>query len=107
MPRFLASTALSLFLVSFAAPAMAQETSEDSGIGDIVVTAQKRAENIQDVPLAISAVGSEYLDSRGITSIDRLGSIAPNMKIERAPSNKTISQISIRGSVTINPAVTW
>ena len=107
MPRFLASTALSLFLVSFAAPAMAQETSEDIGIGDIVVTAQKRAENIQDVPIAISAVGSEYLDSRGITSIDRLGSIAPNMKIERAPSNKTISQISIRGSVTINPAVTW
>ena len=52
-------------------------------------------------------MSSEYLESRDISSIDRLGSIAPNVKIERAPSNKTISQIAIRGSVTINPAVTW
>lgn len=92
-----------------ASPALAQEApqSADDGIGDIVVTAQKRAENIQDVPIAISAVGSQYLESRGIDSIDKLGTIAPNVKIERAPASKTISQISIRGSVTINPAITW
>ncbi|RJF93127.1 TonB-dependent receptor [Sphingomonas cavernae] len=93
-----------------AAPA-AEETAapqEDTGgISDIVVTAQKRAENVQDVPIAISAVDEAYLKSRDISSIDRLGSVAPNVKIERAPSNKTISQISIRGSVTINPAITW
>ena len=102
LATLLASTAMAM-------PAIAQDTAlEDTGgIGDIVVTAQKRAENVQDVPLAISAVSSEYLESRDISSIDRLGSIAPNVKIERAPSNKTISQIAIRGSVTINPAVTW
>ena len=105
----LCTTALSA--MALAMPAFAQETApqpaDQSGIGEIIVTAQKRAENIQDVPIAISAVSSEYLESRGITSIDSLGSIAPNVKIERAPSNKTITQISIRGSVTINPAVTW
>ncbi len=102
LATLLASTAMAM-------PAIAQDSAaEDTGgIGDIVVTAQKRAENVQDVPLAISAVSSEYLESRDISSIDRLGSIAPNVKIERAPSNKTISQIAIRGSVTINPAVTW
>ncbi|MCW6534773.1 TonB-dependent receptor [Sphingomonas lycopersici] len=89
-----------------AAPAPA-DNSSGAGIGDIVVTAQKRAENVQNVPIAISAVSSQFLQSRDISSIDRLGSIAPNVKIERAPSNKTISQISIRGSVTINPAITW
>ena len=52
-------------------------------------------------------MGSEYLESRGISSIDSLGTIAPNVKIERAPSSKTITQIAIRGSVTINPAITW
>lgn len=89
-------------------PAYGQdEDTTDAGIGEIVVTAQKRAENIQDVPIAISAVSSEFLESRDINSIDALGTIAPNVKIERAPSNKTISQIAIRGSVTINPAVTW
>lgn len=111
MRNLFATTALTaLALVSV--PATAQEAAQDSadnssGIGEIVVTAQKRSENIQDVPIAISAVGSQFLESRGITSIDGLGSIAPNVKFERAPSNKTISQIAIRGSVTINPAVTW
>ena len=89
--------------------AFAQNTTQptNGGIEEIVVTAQKREQVLQDVPIAVSAVSSAYLKSRDISSIDSLGSIAPNVKIERAPSNKTISQIAIRGSVTINPAITW
>nr|WP_089217716.1 TonB-dependent receptor [Sphingomonas laterariae] len=102
---------LALTMVLGAAPAIAQEAPAaadvNGGLEDIVVTAQKRAENVQQVPIAISAVSTEYLQSRDISSIDQLGSIAPNMKIDRAPSNKTISQIAIRGSVTINPSITW
>lgn len=78
-----------------------------AGLDDIVVTAQKRAQNIQDVPIAISAIGSAFLESRDISSIEGLASVAPNVKIERAPSSKTISQIAIRGSVTTNPTITW
>lgn len=109
MKRLLATTSLAAFALLEASPAMAQDSAQDQddGIGAIVVTAQKRSENVQDVPIAISAVGSQYLDSRGVDSIDKLGAIAPNVKIERAPGSKTISQISIRGSVTINPAITW
>lgn len=109
MKRLLATTSLAAFALLEASPAMAQDSAQDKddGIGAIVVTAQKRSENVQDVPIAISAVGSQYLDSRGVDSIDKLGAIAPNVKIERAPGSKTISQISIRGSVTINPAITW
>ena len=99
-------------VIGAANPALSQTAPDPvaaapTGVGVIVVTAQKRSENIQDVPIAISAVSEDYLDARDITSIGDLGSIAPNVKIERAPSNKTISQIAIRGSVTINPAVTW
>ena len=84
----------------------AQQLNEpDNDFGAIIVTAQKRAENVQDIPIAISALGADYLDKRDVTSIADLGSVAPNLKIERAPSNKTISQISIRGSVTINPSI--
>lgn len=104
------STASFVAMAAFAAtPVLAQDGSAtaDEGIGDIVVTAQKRSENVQDVPIAISALGSQFLASRGIDSIDKLGAVAPNVKIERAPASKTISQISIRGSVTINPAITW
>lgn len=111
MKNLLAATALAALALA-SASASAQEAAQDavdsgSGIGEIVVTAQKRSENIQDVPIAISALGSQYLESRGVTSIDNLGTLAPNVKFERAPSSKTISQIAIRGSVTINPAITW
>jgi iron complex outermembrane recepter protein len=97
---------LTLAAMLMAMPALAQD-QQGASPGDIIVTAQKRSERLQEVPIAVSAVGSEFLQSRDISSIDRLGSVAPNVKIERAPSNKTISQISIRGSVTINPAITW
>ena len=96
---------------ALAVPAAAQDAAEvedsSDGIGLIVVTAQKRAENVQDVPIAITALGSQFLETRGIDSIDDLGTVAPNVKFERAPASKTISQIAIRGSVTINPAITW
>ena len=105
MKRFKAAFAASISLSVLATPAAAQDSSD--GLGDIIVTAQKRQENIQDVPIAISAVGNQYLESRGIQSIDDLSTISPNVKFERAPSSKTISQIAIRGSVTINPAITW
>lgn len=109
MRGLLSATAMAAALM-VTMPAMAfqeNETSNFSGLGDIVVTAQKRSENIQQVPIAISAVGTEYLESRGIDSIEHIGNIAPNVKVERAPSSKTISQIAIRGSVTNNPAITW
>ncbi len=114
--KSIASVSLAAIALATACPAFAQDAGSGaggekrentSGIGDIVVTAQKRSENIQEVPIAISAVSEEFLDSRGITSLDALSTVAPNVKIERAPSSKTISQIAIRGSVTINPAITW
>ncbi|ARS26310.1 TonB-dependent receptor [Sphingomonas sp. KC8] len=102
------ASVLALTMMLGSAPAFAQEAATpSSGLEDIVVTAQKRAENVQQVPIAISAVNADFLKARDISSIDQLGSIAPNMKIERAPSNKTITQIAIRGSVTINPSITW
>jgi iron complex outermembrane receptor protein len=112
MMRHLLMTASLAMLATAGTAAAAQTTAttaaaSDEGLAEIVVTAQRRAENIQDVPIAITAIGTEFLQSRAITSIESLGAIAPNVKIERAPSNKTISQIAIRGSVTINPAITW
>ncbi len=106
--RTVAAGALAAGLMSGAALAQSQAAAkEDNESNFIVVTAQKRAENLQNVPIAISAVSSDFLESRDITSIDSLGTMAPNVKFERAPGSGTIAQIAIRGSVTINPAVTW
>ncbi|WEK42089.1 MAG: TonB-dependent receptor [Candidatus Sphingomonas colombiensis] len=102
--------ALGLGAPQSAAAQTAASPSADQGTqasDDIVVTAQRREQNLQDVPIAVTAVDSRYLESRDISSLDQIGAIAPNLKIERTPGNKTVSQIAIRGSVTINPAITF
>lgn len=95
----LGASALALTL-AFPMPAFAQ-------IDEIIVTSQKREQSIQDVPIAVTAIDSNYIESRDITSIKALSSLAPNVKIENTPGNTTGAQISIRGGVTINPALTW
>lgn len=57
-----ATTALSS---AFASPAFAQD--EESAVGDIVITATKREENLQDVPVSVQALGEERLEELGIT----------------------------------------
>ena len=76
----LAATAL---CSTFALPAFAQEAqSDDGGIAEIVVTAQKRAENVQDVPIAISAFTAEAMQERGVTDVSSLSNLAPNVTLD-------------------------
>lgn len=84
----------------------AQERAEPS-LEQVVVTAQRREEKLQDVPIAITALTSRDLEARGISSIDSLNALAPNLQISATPGNTTAAQIAIRGGVTVNPALTW
>jgi iron complex outermembrane recepter protein len=79
--RFLASTAA---VVAISAPALAQNApaEEQGGIAEIVVTAQKRVENVQDVPIAISAFTADALSERAVTSVASLSNIAPNVTLD-------------------------
>jgi iron complex outermembrane recepter protein len=60
-------------------PAQAGPTPQESGIGDIVVTAQRREENLQDVPIAISAFSSEQLQAQGVSNTLELTRFVPNL----------------------------
>lgn len=91
--RITLATALLASTAFAAGPAWAQTTSaaepegqapqaESYGIEEIVVTAQKRAENVQDVPIAISAFSSEALQERAVGSIAQLSAIAPNVNLD-------------------------
>lgn len=85
----------------------AQQTTSGTGLEEVVVTAQRRAEKLQDVPIAITALTARQLEARGITSIDSLNSMAPNLQVSYTPGSTTAAQIAIRGGVTVNPALTW
>ena len=62
-----ACTASALILLS-AAPAMAQDAADEVDANEIVVTAQKRTENLQNVPISIQAIGTQKLDDLNISN---------------------------------------
>src|SRR5688500_2481074 len=68
-------------------PVIAQEnTSEPAdalrGLEEVVVTAQKRAENAQDVPIAISALTASALEQRAVGSVSQIANIVPNVTLD-------------------------
>lgn len=69
------------------APPSAQrnEGGEDISLGDIVVTAQKRSERLQDVPVAVAAVTPETLTKAGIESTAALMSVVPGLNVNDSP----------------------
>jgi iron complex outermembrane recepter protein len=88
-----------------AAPAFAQETAEadDRGIADIVVTATRREESANRIPLAITALGGDTLGDLNITKFDKLIEYLPNVRAaSRGPG---ASSIFIRGLSTDSPGL--
>jgi len=78
-------------------------TDAGSGIGVIVVTANKREESLQDVALAISAIGGDALAERGIDDISNLQSYVPNLHVGQEQDGFKISLrgIGIQGTSSI------
>ena len=91
---------------AFIGNVLAQEAKE-APIEEIIVTAQKRAENLQDVPIAISAISSKQIENRGIDNVLDLKALAPNLQVNKYPTSGITSQVSLRGAVTFNGAMYW
>ncbi len=85
-------------LASAAVPAQAQEAPEPETLGEILVTAQRREENLQDVPLSITAVGGEKLDviQSGGVDVRGLSGRVPSLIIESS-FGRTFPRFYIRG----------
>lgn len=94
----------SLLTIGLAAPSWAQEakTNEDAGIAEIVVTAQRREENLQDVPVSVSAFSAEQLAARGTTDASRLEGMVPGFTFGRSGSD---ARPAMRGVRTENVGV--
>jgi len=83
-----------------AGAAEAGEASRGAYVDTITVTARKREENMQTVPIAITAFTGESLLERGLTNLMEVGSFAPNVNMATAPSGSgggSNAQIYIRG----------
>ncbi len=97
MKTYLKLTASLIALISapvFAQQAPAADTTDEEGVRDIVVTAQRRAENLQDVNIAATAVSGDDLASKSVVRQLDLQNIAPGLSIVKAGLTESVN---IRG----------
>lgn len=100
-----ASSPLALGAAALIAPhaVFAQEAEQQGGIQEIVVTAQKKSENIQDVPISITAVGGEALAATQGTSLQALQGQIPNVQIDNFANTPQSAVFTVRGIGVIEP----
>ncbi|MBM4267063.1 MAG: TonB-dependent receptor [Deltaproteobacteria bacterium] len=68
----------------------------DGGVEAITVTAQKRVENIQDVPISITALTAEFIEDSGLTNVLNMAQYLPNVQINAVTDSRSTA-IRIRG----------
>ncbi len=92
-----AASALAIGMAMLAMPVAAQDQAvPENEPGEIVVTVQKRAERLQDVPLAVTAVGADTLASRQINDTNSLVQAVPSLSFQQG-ANPTNTSFRIRG----------
>lgn len=92
-----ASAAAMAGAMLYAAPALGQDQAAGAAdAGEIVVTAQKRSESVQSVPISIAAFTDETLEKQNVVTILDLGRVATNFQTVRS-SNTGSTRIGIRG----------
>lgn len=77
--------------------AAANPARNDGGIEEIVVTAQRRSESMQEVPIAISAFSAEQLRNQGVSSTLELGRFVPNLVAMNNTGIGTANAFYLRG----------
>jgi len=110
--RPLRASLLALATVLAASPALAQDQTDADARNDdlIIVTAQKREQSIKDVPITVSAISGEQMDSIGIDEFDELSAYIPGLNIQEQSANNPGFVIrgitSDSGSAQVAPRVT-
>jgi iron complex outermembrane receptor protein len=74
--------------------ALAQESG---GLEEIVVTATRREQNLQEVPISIVAISSANLELRGLQNLENVGDAVPNINIQGGGNGTASTQFRMRG----------
>lgn len=96
---------LAALLCSAALPALAHAASEQAdpsvSVQEIVVTAQRREQSILKVPVAVTAVAGDALETKGVTNSAQLSMVTPNLQVNSAYGD-TQPNFSLRGVSVAN-----
>ncbi|MBA4090482.1 MAG: TonB-dependent receptor [Sphingobium sp.] len=89
-------------VIALTAPAMAQdaaapEQAAADANSDIIVTAQRKAEKVTEVPISITVANQAQLERQQVNTVNDLSRIAPSLEIQQAPGQNTGGGGAIRG----------
>jgi iron complex outermembrane receptor protein len=103
--RLLSGAGMCLFLLTPSWPQQTESpaaaaTPGDSSLGEIIVTARRRNESLEDVPVAITAFSSQELENKHIVNAVDLATFSPSMVSQTTNSNADEPTFAIRGQAT-------
>src|SRR6202789_2716190 len=102
----LAAAVSGAFFVNSSRAQEATNQPAQPGLTEIIVTAQKREQNIQDVPISVIAFSAEQLKDAGITDIKNLQNLTPGLTVTSTTSEDvTTARIRGIGTVGDNPGL--
>jgi len=114
MARNVTRMALAALLTGTAVPALAQSSNDQAQVGtggaadalsqEIIVTATKRAEDVQNVPLAVTGFGEAQLKALNFRDVSSLSYSMPNVALDDNGTSKGYANFSIRG-VGVNSSI--
>ncbi|MFN8625692.1 MAG: TonB-dependent receptor [Candidatus Binatia bacterium] len=80
---------------------------KDAGRGaeveEMTVTARKRQENVQEIPVSVSAIGSTAIEEKGLTNVVSLTETVPNLHVQTSSQGNSGLVIAMRGTSQSNP----
>ncbi|MDZ4139940.1 MAG: TonB-dependent receptor [Erythrobacter sp.] len=86
---------------SLTTPAFAQDATEDAPVvregNVIIVTATRRAQDVQDIPLAVTAISPQQLDNQGVVNIQQISALAPSFTSSQAQLASGSVVLRVRG----------
>jgi iron complex outermembrane receptor protein len=99
----------------FYAPALAQDAApaaeDSSGLAEIIVTARKVDERLQDVPVSVTVFSGEQLESQGAARVEDIAKFTPGLLLVGSPANTNAPIFAVRGQAqtdvlaTLEPSV--
>ena len=92
MKKSLILSVSAIGIIVGAEPAFAQIQDDE-----VIVTATRRAESIQDIPIAVTAILPEDLEKQGVVNVQNLGSVAPSFAVSNAQTASGSVVLRIRG----------
>ncbi|MBM4212548.1 MAG: TonB-dependent receptor [Gammaproteobacteria bacterium] len=104
MSKKIVASAVAAACVAMVPQAVVAQDSGEGRLDEIVVTAQKREQRLQDVPIAVSVVSGALAEASGSFNIEALKTLVPSLNIRK--TNTSLNQsLFLRGVGTINFAI--